>query len=247
MFKISCCDYICCNNRADSKNLYIIEKSSHSDRVAQLYSRIAWLYDPFTDHEQAHHIKAIQMADLSGNELVLEVACGTGRATFEIAKKLLNGKLFAIDLTWQMLKRAKRKIYMAGLSEKVVFAIADAKELPFSTQTFDVIYNAYMFDLIDLSDFSLILSEFKRVLKPGGKLILVNMSKNNQNKTFYEFLYESGLLQFSSGGCRPVFLKPFVEAEGFEKIQRVYRKNRSYFPLNLLVGTEIIVGYKPES
>ncbi len=102
-----------------------------------------------------------------------------------------------------------------------------------------------MFDLIDLSDIPLILSEFWRVLKPGGKLILVNMSKDKAEKTLYEYLYEKGLLWFSSGSCRPVFLKPYVEDVGFERVKRIYRKNKSFFILNLMVGTEIVIGYKP--
>jgi len=205
------------------------------------------LYDPFTDHEWVHHQEAIRLTDLRGDEQVLEVACGTGRATLEIARKLQRGgALFAVDLTRQMLQRAEKKVRKAGLSERVEFRLADARELPFPDGAFDVLYNAYMFDLIDLTDIPTILSEFKRVLRPGGKLVLVNMSKERGAKTLYEFLYEKGLLGFSSGACRPVYLKPYVEAAGFERVRRVYRKNRSYFFLNLLVGTEIVIGYKPK-
>jgi demethylmenaquinone methyltransferase/2-methoxy-6-polyprenyl-1,4-benzoquinol methylase len=224
----------------------IIEKTTHSGRITELYSRLAWMYDFFTDHELAHHKKAVQMAEIKENDVVLEVACGTGRATVEIAKLIgEKGKFYAIDLTQEMLGRAKNKLRKHNLLDKVDLKLGDAKNLPFPDETFDIVYNAYMFDLIDIDEFSAILSEFKRVLKPSGKLVLVNMSKNKAIKTLYEFLYERRLLGFTSGSCRPVFMKPFLEEAGFEKVERIYRKNRSCFFLNLLVGTEIVIGYKP--
>lgn len=61
----------------------------------------------------------------------------------------------------------------------------DARELSFPDETFDLVYNAYIFDLMDAEDFPVILSEFWRVLKPGGRLVLVNMSKNKDGRTLY--------------------------------------------------------------
>jgi len=224
----------------------MIEKSRYSGKISKLYSRLAWFYDPFTDHEPAHHKEAIRMAGIKKDDLVLEVACGTGRATVEIAKLIgKEGRVYAIDLAEAMLERAKNKLKKHNLLDRVDLRLGDARNLPYSDRKFDVVYNAYMFDLIDITEMPSIISEFRRVLKPGGKLILVNMSKNKKGRTLYEFLYEKGLLGFASGACRPVFMKPFLEEAGFENIERIYRKNRSFFFLNLLVGTEIVIGYKP--
>ncbi len=223
----------------------IIEKTTYSGKISELYSRLAWIYDLFTDHEPAHHKRVVQMAGIKEDDVVLEVACGTGRATVEIARIIgEEGKFYAIDLTQAMLKRAENKLKKHNLLDKVDLRLGDAKNLPYPDETFDIVYNAYMFDLIDVSEFPTILSEFKRVLKPGGKLVLVNMSKNKKGKTLYEFLYEKGLLKFASGSCRPVFMKPFLEKTGFEKVERIYGKNRSWVFLNWLIGTEIILGYK---
>lgn len=49
--------------------------------------------------------------------------------------------------------------------------------LPFPDATFDVLYNGYMLDLLGLRDISIALGEFRRTLKPGGRLVLVNMTK----------------------------------------------------------------------
>lgn len=82
----------------------MIEKTTHSESVSKLYGRLAWVYDLFTDHEPAHHRKAVQLAGIKEEDRVLEVACGTGRATVEIAKRIgPRGKLYAIDITEAML------------------------------------------------------------------------------------------------------------------------------------------------
>jgi demethylmenaquinone methyltransferase/2-methoxy-6-polyprenyl-1,4-benzoquinol methylase len=243
---LSCCGYSCCIEKSLYNELYIIEKSSHSGKITELYSQISWLYDIFTDHELPHHLEAIRMVEIKKGDVILEVACGTGRATVEMAKRIgERGKIYAIDLTEAMLKRAKKKIEKYDLIERVDLRVGDARKIPFPDEMFDLVYNAYMFDLIDLTEFPSIISEFKRVLKPGGRLVLVNMSKNKSGKTLYEILYEKGLLWITSGGCRPVYLKPYVEEAGFENVRRFYRKNQSFFFLNLLVGTEIVIGYKP--
>lgn len=185
------------------------------------------------------------MAPIEPQETILEVACGTGRATLEIARQLAAGnKMFAVDLTEAMIQKAKKKIEREGLLDKVEFKLADAKALPFPDSSFDMLYNAYMFDLIDLPDIPEIISEFKRVLKPGGRLVLVNMSKNTDKKTLYEALYEKGLLSFATGSCRPVLLKEYLKKAGFQKVQRFYRKNHSWFPLSWLHGTEIVLAHK---
>lgn len=77
-----------------------------------------------------------------------------------------------------------------------------------------------MFDLIPLDGFSPILKEMARVLKPGGKLVLVNMSKPDGPKIFYEKIYEKGWALIP---CPPVLMGPFLEPNGFTDIQKFYR------------------------
>ncbi len=221
----------------------IIEKSQFSGRIAELYNRLAFLYDPFTDHEIIHHREAVGKAAIGRYERVLEVACGTGRGFLEIAK-FTNEKIIAMDLSVNMLKKAEMKIKKYHLNGKVDLLVGNAKHLPFNDNSFDVLYNSYMFDLIDQNEMAGIVSEFRRVLKPGGKLVLVNLSKNTERKIIYEEFYERGLLNFISGSCRPVLMGPFLRDAGFRNIERYYRKNRSWFFVNWMFGTEIVTGIK---
>ncbi|GHO94894.1 hypothetical protein KSF_049420 [Reticulibacter mediterranei] len=98
--------------------------------------------------------------------------------------------------------------------------------MPYPEHTFDVLYNSYMFDLLAVNQFAPILAEFQRVLKPGGRLILLNMSKNRPEKTWFEALYATGWV----GACRPVLLKTYVQRAGFEDVTaRVPQKLRVPF------------------
>ncbi len=224
----------------------IIKTPQYQNKISELYRHLAWIYDFFTDYELAHHQEAIRMAGFENYDSVLEVACGTGRATIEIAKRLRKeSRFYAVDLTKEMMTIAQNRLNKYDLLGRVDFRVEDAKRLPFPEGMFDIVYNAYMFDLIDVSDMAEIICEFKRVLKPGGTLVLVNMSKNREGKTLYEILYERGLLSFASGGCRPVFMKPLLESAQFVHVKRIYRKNKSLFLLSRLHGTEIVTANKP--
>ncbi len=132
--------------------------------------------------------------------------------------------------------QARAKIEQLGLSDRVHFQQGNAQELPYPDATFDVVYNGYLFDLILLDGFLPILHEFHRVLKPGGQLVLVNMSKPDARKTFYETVYKKG---WAVMPCRPVLMTPYLEPAGFIDIQRLYRPTRGLI-VSHLWGTEIV-------
>ena len=212
------------------------------ERTRSYYRWRAAGYDKVTTYEIEHHLEAIQLADIQPTDRVLEVACGTGRATVELASRLcVNGKLDALDLSEAMLGHAQIKVTELGLSDKVEFKIGSTQVLPYPDQAFDILYNSYMFDLIAVNQFKPILDEFKRVLKPGGRLILVNMSKDTPRKTMYEKVYETVRLF----PCRPVVMESYVREAGFRNVQRIYRNSYSRSML-LPFGTEIVTACKPE-
>ncbi len=78
------------------------------------------------------------------------------------------------------------------------------------------------------------------MLKPGGKLVLVNMSKPDERKTFYEKIYERGWAMMP---CRPVLTQPYLPAAGFTDIQRYYRPSRGSL-IARLWGQEIVLAHK---
>ncbi len=103
--------------------------------------------------------------------------------------------------------------------------------------TFDVVLNNYMFALIPEEDFIRVLTEFKRVLKPGGKLVLASMT---QGQKWFNNIGE-GLYQIAPvllGGGRGVNLQPYVDSAGFKDLHREYI-SQFMFP------SEIVYAVKP--
>ncbi len=213
-----------------------------SEKIIQYYSWRASNYDAGSGFEADHHAEALHQANVQEGQRVLDVAAGTGRATVTLAKAVGNsGKVAALDLSEAMLAEARAKIEKLGLSDRVDFKQGNAKELPYPDDTFDLVYNGYMFDLIPLDGFLPILKEMHRVLKPGGKLVLVNMSKPDERKTIYEKIYERG---WAVMPCRPVLMSEYLEPAGFTDIQRLYRPTRGSV-IALFWGQEIVQARKP--
>ena len=186
------------------------------DKVQKYYSWRAGNYDAGSSFEAEHHIEAIRRAEIRPGQRILDVACGTGRATADLAKAVGPvGRVDALDLTEAMLIQANAKLNNLGLDQRVQFKQGNARALPYPNATFDLLYNGYMFDLIPIDGFLAILKEFARVIKPGGKLVLVNMSKPDQRKTFYERIYSQG---WAVMPCRPVLMSPLLGSAGFSEV-----------------------------
>ena len=218
-------------------------ESTHqtAEEVTKYYSWRASNYDAGTGFEVVHHAEALRLANVQEGQHVLDVACGTGRGTVGLAQAVgSSGRVDALDLSEAMLEEARFKIEKLRLSDRVHFKQGNATALPYPDGTFDLVYNGYMFDLIPLDSFMPILKEMARVLKPGGKLVLVNMSKPDNRKTFFERVYEMG---WAVMPCRPVLMSPFLEPAGFTEVQRFYRPTRGSI-VALLWGQEIVLATK---
>ena len=94
--------------------------------------------------------------------------------------------------------------------------------------------NNYMFDLIAFEDMDAILEEFKRVLKKGGKLILVNMTEGESFVSgLYSLIYRISPKSF--GGCRGVKLTHKLQEKGFEVQTREYYQ-QLWFPSEVILA-----------
>lgn len=209
----------------------MIEARKYSNALLKTaYDSRSWLYDKVVAPlERLCHVAAIKAAHITPGQKVLEVAVGPGN-TFATLAHMAGPRttLYGVDLSPGMLDFARVKMNAAGL-EDFVLKQGNSRELPFASNYFDLLYNAYMFDLIPWAEMTAILLEFKRVLKSDGRVVLLNMSKKDDRPNLYEFLYKhllSKLMLYLAGGCRPVMMASQVEAAGFSKVERVYLAGR---------------------
>ncbi len=186
--------------------------------------------------ESAARRRGLELAAIQEGENILEVAVGTGLSFKHILKQNKKGFNTGVDLTAAMLKRAQRRARKSGQSNYRLL-LGDAYSLNFADNSFDLVMNSYMFDLLPAEDFVPVLSEFKRVLKPGGRLIQINMTPG---QAWYNFVWE-GLYRLHPallGGCRGVEMAPYFEKAGFSHVLREYVSQRTF-------SSEIVYGIKP--
>ena len=148
------------------------------------------------------------------------VAVGTGVTFVKILEANPSGQNEGIDLTPAMLQRARAR---AAKTRHTGYrlGVGDAYNLPFDDDSFDVLVNNYMFDLLPERDFLTVLAEFKRVLRPGGRLVLVNMTTGMRwYNSIWEWVYRVNPAWL--GGCRGVEVLPVLGQIGFDTVGRQY-------------------------
>jgi len=133
--------------------------------------------------------RAIDLLDPMGNERILDVATGTGDVVIEVAKRNLSVKIFGIDFSQRMLDLGRIKIARNGYNQAVSLQIGSGECLPFADESFDGVICA--FGIRNFGDAQLGLREFFRVLKPGGRVVVLEFSipQNQFLKTAYEWYF----------------------------------------------------------
>lgn len=143
-----------------------------------------------------------QLADrlhLTPSAKVLEVGCGSGVFSVEVARRLPQGHLELFDLQQEMLEKARRKIEAAGLATLVGYTQGDARKLELAITGFDVAFLVAV--LGEIPDPQQCLRALHRVIRPGGLLSIT------------EHLPDPDFSRFSR-------LRTLVEQEGFEFTER---------------------------
>ena len=148
----------------------MIEAQAPPEAIRRAYDLWSWFYGWLVvPLERKARMLGLSEAAVRSGEKVLEVAVGPGATFVEILRRVgPSGVAVGVDLSPRMLERTRRRALRAGWKE-VEVREADARRLPFPEGTFDVLFNSYMLDLIPLGEMPVVLGEFLRVLKPGGR------------------------------------------------------------------------------
>ncbi|OAF07766.1 hypothetical protein AYJ54_16825 [Bradyrhizobium centrolobii] len=131
--------------------------------------------------ESAFRKKVLGLAHLAPGESVLDVGCGTG--TLAIAAKQCvgpTGTVHGIDASPEMIARANRKASKAGVA--VIFLITAAQVLPFPDARYDVVLTTIMLHHLSRNARQQCVREIGRVLKPGGRILVVDFATSTQQK-----------------------------------------------------------------
>ncbi len=214
------------------KERIVLQRTLSEENVKDSYSKIAGFYNFWSWLTESKATeKVIELAQIRDGEQILEVAVGTGLVFAEIVERNPNGRNEGINVSPVMLSRAQR--YLKNHDEDSFHLQAgDAYQLPFEENTFDLIINNFMLDLLPETDFVTVLSEFNRVLKPSGRVVISRMAFGRK---WYNKIWQWIAKHFPSllSGCRPVSMYDHLGKAGFGNIKSEYLSQNT-FPSEVL-------------
>lgn len=233
---------------------------SKTQQVSKMFDNIAGKYD-FLNHflslnmDKTWRRKMIAELTILQPKSVLDVATGTGDVAINTIKQLkINDlKIKGVDISAEMLNVGRTKITKEGLSEKIQLELGDSEQLPFEGNKFDAVTVA--FGVRNFENLERGLQEMHRVLRGGGKLVVLEFSKptgfpfrqlynfyfknilpiigklTSKDNRAYTYLYES--------------VQAFPDGDNFLTVlNKIGFKDTQCKPLTLGICS-IYVGYKP--
>ena len=162
------------------------------EKIEQMFNDIAPSYDRL-NHLMSLGIdniwrkKALKEIVDGTQQQILDVACGTGDSTIAIAKAMEpGGRVTGIDISAGMMEPLMRKAAHEGVHDRIKLLQADALQMPFEADTFHRVTCA--FGIRNFEDRKKGLAEFLRVLKPGGRAVILELGI--PDKPFIKTLYD---------------------------------------------------------
>ena len=157
--------------------------------IREMFARIAPCYDLVNclmswGQDSRWRRVAVRLAR-PGRGRVLDVATGTGDMALELAR--YTSSVIGLDLCQEMISRGQIKTEKRGLEKRVDFVVGDALALPFGDNSFDCALNG--FALRNVADINLFLTELRRVVKPGGRVVCLELVRPTSGiiGAFYRF------------------------------------------------------------
>ncbi len=157
-----------------------MEQQSKEKFVHSVFQSVAPKYDFMNDvlsfrrHKAWRKFTMKKMAVKPGQS-ALDICCGTCDWTISLSDASATGTIKGLDFSRNMLDVGQSKIDRLGLSKRIELIHGNAMELPFDTNTFDHV--TIGFGLRNVPDIEHVLREMRRVVKPGGQVVCLELSK----------------------------------------------------------------------
>ncbi|OXM16647.1 demethylmenaquinone methyltransferase [Paenibacillus herberti] len=172
-----------------------MNSSSKETHVHSVFQKIAPKYDMMNDLLSFRQHKAwrkftMRKMNVRPGETAIDLCCGTCDWTLAIAKASGNGKIIGLDFSQAMLDVGQNKVNQEKLGDQITLVQGNAMVLPYPDNSFD--YATIGFGLRNVPDLHQVLREMKRVVKPGGKVVCLELSKPTWQpfKGIYYFYFE---------------------------------------------------------
>ena len=200
----------------DNAEISPVRRSKKEARAS--YNKLSRWYDLLAGrYERKYRDAGLQELGVKEGDVVLEIGFGTGHCILTLARSVGNsGRVYGIDISDGMVDSARAKVKETGLSGRVELNVFDAVKLPFEANSFDAVFMSFTLELFDTPEIPIVLKECRRVLRSGGRICIVAMSKKGKDRLMmrlYEWLHNN----FPSYvDCRPIFVEEALEDVGFQ-------------------------------
>lgn len=219
-----------------------ISRVNRSKEAARLsYNRISRWYDAFAGGtEKKYRDLGLEKLSAQPGERILEIGFGTGHCLVSLARSVgATGHIIGVDISDGMLAVARERLQKEGLSEHVELHLGDATLLNFiQDRSLDGIFISFTLELFDTPDIPRVLQECHRLLKQGGRLAVVSMTKTDppgMTVRIYEWFHEH-VPDYAD--CRPIFARMSMEQNGFA-IQDADISTMWGLPVEIVLGRKV--------
>ncbi len=217
----------------------ILRVFDSKEQTRAYYNKISRVYDLLSDRSEAPMRKAgLELLRARAGETVLEIGFGTGHCLVSLAKVVgPKGRVLGLDLSERMVALARKKLARAKLLSRVELQRGDAAQMPWADATVDAVFMSFALELFDTPEIPKVLGKCKRVLRPGGRIVVVGMSKEGPKDAMvrvYEWAHKH-FPQFLD--CRPIFVRRALEEAGFDTHKTVVK--------HMWIPVEIVLGVRP--
>jgi demethylmenaquinone methyltransferase/2-methoxy-6-polyprenyl-1,4-benzoquinol methylase len=193
-----------------------VNRSKEAARAS--YNRLSRWYDLVAGStEKKYRDWGLEKLAAQPGEKILEIGFGTGHCLAALAKAVgPTGHVIGLDISDGMFAIARERLQQEGLAERVDLHLGDAAKLDFiEAGSLDGVFMSFTLELFDNPEILRVLHEIHRILKPGGRLAVVSMTKTDppgMAVRIYEWFHEH---MPNYADCRPIFARQALEQNGF--------------------------------
>jgi len=193
-----------------------VNRSKEAARAS--YNRLSRWYDAIAGStEKKYRDWGLEKLSAQPGEKILEIGFGTGHCLIALANAVgPQGQVIGLDISDGMLAIAQERLRQEGLNERADLHLGDATKLDFiESGSLDAIFMSFTLELFDNPEIPRVLQECQRILKPGGRITVVSMTKTNPPGVavrMYEWFHE---IMPNYADCRPIFARQALERSGF--------------------------------
>ncbi|MCL5097819.1 MAG: class I SAM-dependent methyltransferase, partial [Candidatus Omnitrophica bacterium] len=200
------------------------------------YNKISRVYDLLSERSEAPVRRAgLSLLKARPGEKVLEAGFGTGHCLAALAQAVgPSGTVFGLDLSDQMVRMARENLAQAGLLGRCRLRCGDATRLPYTAGSMDAVFMSFTLELFDTPEIPRVLGECGRVLRSGGRIVVVGMSKQGPGDALVK-VFEWTHKHFPKFvDCRPIYVGQAMEQAGFNIKTRLIK--HMWIPVEIILG-----------